>query len=143
MATVAGRGPGHDVTFPDVQQIDIAKVQVFYDVDLDELTVLYNGTARRHAFHEIDTNVYALVGSNADDVVGFELHQFMKKIVPLHPGFRLAIAVATILSDEADVSETPTESSGKKPGATSKQGEPGSEQIRAVLDSFATLQLAI
>lgn len=86
--------------FPRVRSLDIDQVEIFYDVDLDEFTVLFYGSKRRHSLKPIGENAYALVDPKTGDLLGIELHAFMKKLVPRDPVLASAMPLATIISDE-------------------------------------------
>lgn len=86
--------------FPQVSSLDLKKVELFYDVDLDEFTVLFYGRKRRHLLRAISDNAYALVDPASEDLVGVEFHNFIKRYLPRDPSLGSAISIATILSDE-------------------------------------------
>lgn len=142
MAAVTSPDEHGDISFPDINSIDTKAVEVFYDVDLDELTVLYFG--RRHSLHEIGSNLYALVDMTTGDAVGFEIHQFVKKAIPQHPRLRNALSLATILgnavNEQALNDESSTERSSTIRAFLKGLVEPRSMQIREVLRSVTSMR---
>src|SRR5665811_2318414 len=88
--------------FPKVSSLDLEQVELYYDVVLDELTVLYYGRQRRHSLRAISDNTYTLVDPASDELVGVEFRNFIKRYVPHNPSLGSAITVATILSDETN-----------------------------------------
>jgi hypothetical protein len=94
--------------FPKIRALDPKKIEVRYDSDLDEFMVLFFGRDRPHALHFVDDNLYALIDPKTRELVGMELHNFVKKVVPRHPVFGSALNIATIISDETYGAEKDT-----------------------------------
>lgn len=143
MATQADQSQNQRIWFPDVNDIDTAAVEVFYDADLDELTILFCDKGRRHSLLEIGENRYALVDTETEEVVGFEIHRFMKKTVPQHPEFLHALSVAAILSNEPEARAPridPKRDRSKLRSLLKRIVEPRSAEIRLVLRSFESMQ---
>lgn len=102
MALASSSAQSEQPEFPRIRSLNLDNVEMFYDVDLDELTVLFYGTQRRHTLRETGDHIYALVDPHSREMVGVELHHFMKRFVPRDPSLGAAVALATILSEEAN-----------------------------------------
>ena len=88
---------------PDIESLDLGKVELYYDVDLDHLTILFNGSDRFISHRERGLHSYLLVDPAARAIAGIEYFDFMKVVVPLNPKLLDALPFATVISGDSQV----------------------------------------
>jgi hypothetical protein len=88
------------LVIPPYDRIDPAKLEIFFDVDLDEMTILFFGRDRAHYVHPINAVLHYLLDIETDEVVGLTLSRFMAQVVSDLPGSRIFLEDATIISGE-------------------------------------------
>lgn len=82
---------------PSVDRLDPALIDVFLDVDLDELTILFYGRNREHYVHPVSEVLSYLLDVDTDDVVGVAVGCFAARVLHEHPYMRDVIPAATVL----------------------------------------------
>ncbi len=145
MATMTHYSHEARLDFPNPHTLDLGKVEMLYDADLDELTVLYYGKDRRHSLREIGPNAYALVDLANGQVVGIEAHNFVRKVIPHHPSLGIVLSHATILSEEPSQVSEPRDAPREEPMSRFREWlvsriAPPSLEVREILGSLQSLQ---
>lgn len=145
MATMTRHPHEAHLEFPNPNTLDLDKVEMLYDSDLDELTVLYYGKDRRHSLREIGPNAYALVDMANGQVVGIEAHNFVRKVVPQHPSLGAVLSHATIVSEEQSQDLEPRHVAGEDSRSRLREWlksriAPPSLEVRQILGSLQALK---
>lgn len=83
---------------PQYDQLDAGEIDVYLDVDLDELTILFYGRDRDHYVHPANTILSYLLDLETDEVVGISLNRFMRQVVSELPDSRIFLEDAVIIT---------------------------------------------
>lgn len=95
---------------PDLENMDLGQLQIIFDVDLDELTILFYGIDVPHSVHPLDGNLSdfgLLLELDTHRVVGVVSELFTERVVTTYPKLGLLLGIATIIDDDI-VFESPS-----------------------------------
>ena len=92
MANVTDR-----IQFSDFESINPETFEVYLDIDLDQLTVLFFGRDRRFSVNPRNPVLSVLEDPTTNEVIGISLDRFMKQVLQEHPSMIGLASVATIL----------------------------------------------
>jgi len=92
--------PHHDLDIPPLESLDRQRIEVFYDADLDELSILFYGRKYPNYVDPINDVLAALRDTESDTVVGVVFSRFLKQVIRDVPESRVFLADATILSGD-------------------------------------------
>jgi hypothetical protein len=85
------------LTIPPYESLDPNQIEVFLDVDTDELTIMFHGRDREHYVHPMNDVLSYLLDIETDEVVGVIFSRFMRQVIHEHPEMRDDISMATVL----------------------------------------------
>lgn len=88
------------VNFPAFEDIDQDAFEVFLDVDLDQLTVMFFGRHRRHSVHPINRVLSTLEDPHTKAVLGVSFDRFAKQVLVEHPQMLSVAMAATVLAGD-------------------------------------------
>lgn len=71
-----------------VEQPDLDKATMSYDRQLDTLHIKLDISARLHVAHYLDAGVYALFDPDTMEVIGFQVEDWRRIFLRLHPDLR-------------------------------------------------------
>jgi hypothetical protein len=86
-----------EFVIPPFESLDPHIMQVFLDLDLDEISVLYYGRERPAYVHPVNDVFSYLLDMDTDEVVGLSLSQFLKRVIWEHPEMAEMIPLSTVL----------------------------------------------
>jgi hypothetical protein len=89
-----------EFVIPSYDDLDPEKIDVFFDVDLDELTILFFGREREHYVHPMNAVLSYLLDMETDEVVGISLNRFMRQVVSELPDSRVFLEDAAIITGD-------------------------------------------
>lgn len=85
------------IQFPDVDSIDPSSFEIFLDLDLDQLTVLFYGRNRRYSANPRNDVLSVLEDPKTNEVLGIALDRFAQEVLVEHPEMLAMAAAATVL----------------------------------------------
>lgn len=97
--------PGDPVPYrmPAIEDLDLGQVELYYDTDLDHLTLFFAGSERLLSWREDGRFKFIIVDTADNSVAGVEYTHFMKAVVLKNPKFLDSLPFATVISGDAKV----------------------------------------
>ena len=92
--------PQHHVDIPPLDTLDPHLIEVFYDADLDEMSILFYGRNRPNYVDPINDVLSALRDTESESVVGVVFNRFLKQVILDMPESRVFFDDATILTGD-------------------------------------------
>lgn len=131
---------------PNYADLDPREIEAFFDVDMDEFTILFYGRDREHFVHPMNSILSYLVDINTDDVVGVSLSRFLRQVIHEQPQMQADIPLATIIMGDSvgsfvDFVPRPRSLLGRirfavKAGKHAWDAEGDREPLRSVIDAL-------
>lgn len=90
----------HAIELPALESLDLRKSDVFYDVDLDEMTIHFYGRETPHYVDHINDVLSTLRDNESDTVVGVVFNRYLKQLILDLPESRIFFDDATILTGD-------------------------------------------
>lgn len=85
------------IQFPAFESIDPSSFEIFLDLDLDQLTVLFYGRNRRYTANPRNDVLSVLEDPGTNEVLGISLDRFAQQVLVEHPEMLAMAAAATVL----------------------------------------------
>jgi hypothetical protein len=92
--------PRHHLDVPPLESLDRHRIEVFYDADLDEMSILFYGREHPNYVDPINDVLAALRDTGSDMVVGVVFSRFLKRVILDMPESRIFFDDATILTGD-------------------------------------------
>lgn len=90
----------HHVELPPLESLDPHRIEVFYDADLDEMSILFYGRDKPHYVDPVNDVLSALRDIASDATVGVVFSRFLKQVILDLPESRIFFDDATILTGD-------------------------------------------
>lgn len=90
----------HAMELPPLDSLDPHTIDVFYDADLDEMSIHFYGRDTPHYVDHINDVLSALRDIESEAVVGVVFNRFLKQVILDLPESRIFFDDATILTGE-------------------------------------------
>ena len=85
------------VKLPAYDDLDPSKIEAFFDVDMDEFTILFYGRDREDYVYPMNNVLSFLLDIETDEVVGVSYSRFLRQVIHEHPFMKEDIPLATII----------------------------------------------
>ncbi|MDQ3657872.1 MAG: hypothetical protein M3457_22705 [Chloroflexota bacterium] len=92
--------PHHHLDLPPLESLDRNHIEVFYDADLDEMSILFYGREQPNYVDPVNDVLAALRDTGSDVVVGVVFSRFLKQVILDVPESRIFFDDATILTGD-------------------------------------------
>jgi hypothetical protein len=88
---------------PAIETLDLGQVELYYDTDLDHLTLFFFGSERLLSWREDGHYKFVIVDTADNSVAGVEYTHFMKAVVLKNPKLLDSLPFATVISGDSKV----------------------------------------
>ncbi len=85
------------IRFPTFESIDPSLFEIYLDLDLDQLTVLFYGRNRRYTVNPRNDVLSVLEDPGTNEVLRLSLDRFAQQVLLEHPELLAMAAAATVL----------------------------------------------
>jgi len=92
--------PHHHLDLPSLDSLDRRDIDVFYDADLDELSILFYGRTQPSYVDPVNDLLAVLRDIESETVVGVVFSRFLKRVILDLPESRVFFDDATILTGD-------------------------------------------